>query len=191
MNTDTDNFEILFFNATPGNDGAAFEKLTHVGRPIDCLHAAAENSFDLVAIFNKHRSLKECGALIELCTTLKRSIPTMNIPLLCLLPLKHRQLLEQLHNTGVEYVMFYDPRDPDLKHHIDAALADWPEACTLSKILSDICPHINYSPISGHKEIIYCKAYWNRLVLGSYRLRHLCETSTHKICEYYNAPKFI
>jgi hypothetical protein len=191
MKPDNDNFEILFFNATPANDGGAFKKSTHVTNPVDCLHAAAENSFDLVAIFNKHKSLQECGALLELCATLKRNTQTMHMPLLCLLPLKHRQLLERLQNAGVEYVMFYDPRDPDLKHHIDAALADWPEACTLSRILSNICPHINYVPISGHKEIIYCKAYRNRLVLGSYRLRHLCETSNHKICEYFNAPKFI
>ena len=191
MRSDNDNYEILFFNSSPGIEDGASKKLTLVSSPMDCFHEAAENTFDLVAVFNKHRSLKECNPLLELCAALKRNTRTLHIPLLCLLPLKHRQLLEQLQKTGVEYVMFYDPRDPDLKHHIDAALADRPEACTLSRILSNMCPHINYAPISRHKEIIYCKAYRNRLVLGSYRLRHLCETSNHKICEYFNAPRFI
>jgi len=191
MQSDTNNYEILFFNSSPGIEDRAFKTLTLVKSPIDCLHEAAENTYDLVAIFNEHRSLQEYDALLELCSTLKRNPHTMHIPLLCLLPLKHRQLLEQLQNTGVEYVMFYDPHDPDLKNHIETSLVNWPEKYKLSRILSNICPHINYFPISWHKEIIYCRAYRNRLVLGSYRLRHLCETSNHKICEYFNSPKFI
>ncbi len=191
MRSDNDNYEILFFNSSPGIEDGALKKLTLVNSPIDCLHEAAENTFDLVAIFNKHRSLQDSNALLELCATLKRSTHTLHTPLLCFLPLKHRQLLEQLQNTGVEYVMFYDPRDPDLKNHIETSLAGWPEECELSRILSNICPHINYVPITGPKEIIYCRAYRNRLVLGSYRLGHLCETSNHKNCEYFNSPKFI
>lgn len=191
MRSNNDNYEILFFNSSPDIEDGTFKKMTLVSSPIDCFHEAAENSFDLVAVFNKQRSLKECHPLFELCAALKRNIHTMHIPLLCLLPLKHRQLLEQLQNTGVEYAMFYDPRNPDLKNHIETSLAGWPEECRLNRILSNICPHINYVPITGPKEIIYCRAYRNRLVLGSYRLRHLCEISNHKICEYFNSPKLI
>lgn len=114
----------------------------------------------------------------------------MHIPLLCLLPSKHRKLLEHLQNAGVEYAMFHDLRDPNLKNHVETLLVDSSEECKIERILSDICPHINHFPISEHKEILYCGAYRNRLVLGSYRLRHLCETSNHKICEYFKCPKF-
>lgn len=191
MRSTNQNYEILFFNCSRSFDDGAFKRLTQVSNPIDCLHEAAEHTYDLVAIFSEHRSLQRCGALIELCSGLKGNPLTMRIPLLCLLPIKQRQLLERLQDVGVEYVMFYDPRDPDLKNHIETSLVDWPEECKLSKVLSNICPHINYFPIIEDKEIIYCRAYRNRLVLGSYRLRHLCETSSHKTCEYFNSPEFI
>lgn len=189
MQSDNNNYKILFFNSTLGIDVPTFKNLTLVNSPIDCLHKATENIYDLVAIFHEHRSHIEYDALVELCSALKRNIHTMHIPLLCLLPLKHRKLIEHLQDAGVEYVMFYNPRDPNLKNHIETLLVDSPEECKIGKILSDICPRINYFPMSGHKEILYCGAYRNRLVLGSYRLRHLCETSNQKSCEYFNFPK--
>jgi hypothetical protein len=44
---------------------------------------------------------------------------TMQIPLPFLFPSRHRKLHEHLQDAGVEYVMFYDPRDPNFKHHIE------------------------------------------------------------------------
>ena len=190
MRSDNNNYKILLFNSTLGVDARTCKNPILVNSPIDCLHKATENTFDLVAIFHEYRLFRECDALVELCSTLKRNIHTMHIPLLCILPLKHRKLLEHLQDAGVEYVMFHNPRDSDLMNHMESLLVDLSEECKIDRILSDICPHINYFPISRHKEILYCGAYRNRLVLGPYRLRHLCEISDHKICQYFKCPKF-
>ena len=189
MQRNNNNYKILFFNSTPDADEHLLSKLTLVNNPIDCLYEAAENTYDLVVIFHECRSFIERDALIELCSTLKRNKPTVHIPFLLLLPSRHRKMIEHLQNAGVEYVRFYDPCDPDLKHHIETLLKEPPKEWRIDKILADICPHINYFPMSRHKEILYCSAYRNRLVLGSYRLKHLCERSIHKICQYFKCPK--
>lgn len=171
-------------------DDWPYGNLTLVNSPATCLHKATENNYDLISISHEYRSLKARHALVELCSMLKRNRYTLHIPLLSLLPSRHREMLEQLHNVGVEYARFYDPRDPDSQNHLESLLAKPSEECMIGRILSGICPHINYFPISRDKEILYCGAYRNRLVLGSPRLSHFCETFNHKNCPYFNCPKF-
>lgn len=190
MQSTNNNYKILFFNPALNINEQLFNKLTLVTNPIDCFHEATEHTYDLVVIFHEYKSVKERDTLIELCSTLKRNTYTMHTPFLLLLPSRHRKLLEHLRDAGVEYAVFYDPCDPNLKNHIETLLKDPPKECAIEKILADICPYINYIPTSRHKEISYCGAYRNRLVLGSYRLRHLCEISDHKICQYFNCPRF-
>lgn len=191
MQSDSKNYKILLFHSSMRFDDRPYGNLTLVNSPVSCLNKATENNYNLIAIFHEYRSFKERHALVELCSMLKINRYTLHIPLISLLTSKHRELLEQLHEAGVEYVRFYDPRDPNLKNHIETLLVNPTEECKISRIISGICPHINYLPISRHKEILYCSAYRNRLVLGSYRLRHLCETSNHKNCPYFKCPRFI
>jgi hypothetical protein len=185
------NYKILLFPSSMCFDDWPYGNLTLVNNPATCLHKATENNYDFIVIFHQFRSLKERHALVELCSMLKRNRYTLHIPLLCLLPYRHREILEQLHDVGVEYVRLYDPRDPNLKNHIESLLAKPSEECKIGRILSGICPHINYFSIGQkNQEILYCGAYRNRLVLGSYRLRHLCETFNHRNCQYFNYPIF-
>jgi hypothetical protein len=189
MGSSNNNYMILYINSTVGVDERFSGKLTLVNNPTDCFIKATKNTYDLLAIFLEHGSFDDRDALVELCFKLKNNIHTMQIPLFFLFPSRHRKLLEHLQDAGVEYVMFYDPHDPNFKNHIENLLVNLPEECKIDKILYDICPHINYLPISRRKEILCCGAYRNRLVLGSYRLKNLCEISNHKICQYFKCPK--
>jgi len=190
VESDNKNYKILLFPSSMCFDDWPYGNLTLVNSPATCLHKATENNYDLISISHEYRSLKARHALVELCSMLKRNRYTLHIPLLSLLPSRHREMLEQLHNVGVEYARFYDPRDPDSQNHLESLLAKPSEECMIGRILSGICPHINYFPISRDKEILYCGAYRNRLVLGSPRLSHFCETFNHKNCPYFNCPKF-
>jgi hypothetical protein len=190
MRSYDNNYKILLFHSSICFDTWPYGNLTLVNSPASCLKKATENNYNLIAIFHEYRSFKERHAIVELCSMLKINQYTLHIPIIALLTSKHRELLEQLHEAGVKYARFYDPSDPNLKNHIKTLLVNPPEECKISRIMSGICPHINYFPISGHREILYCSAYRNRLVLDSYRLRHLCETSNHKNCQYFNCPKF-
>jgi hypothetical protein len=191
MQSYSKNYNILLFPSSMCFDDWPYGNLTLVNSPVSCLNKATENNYDLIAIFHEYWSLRERDALVELCSMLKRNSHALHTPLLSLLPSRHRKLLELLQDAGVEYVRFYDPRDPDSQNHIQSLLAKPSEECKIGRIFSGICPHINYFPIGQkNKEILYCGAYRNRLVLGSPRLSHFCETFNHKNCPYFKCPKF-
>ncbi|MBU0987607.1 MAG: hypothetical protein KKH68_10180 [Proteobacteria bacterium] len=181
---------ILLYDSTISADDRLLNEWTIVNSPATCLQRSTEKNYELIVIFQKLRLLKERFAMVELCSILKQNRPTQHLPLLCLLPSKHRGLLEQLQNAGTEYAKFYNPVEPLSKAHLKSLLAKPSEDCRIGWILSGICPHINYFPISERQEIMYCGAYRNRLVLGSHRLIHVCETSNHKTCQYFKCPKF-
>jgi hypothetical protein len=189
MPADDRNYKILLYNSTLEPDDQVLDEFASANSPATCIQKATNNTYDLIAIFHNYRSLKERFALVELCSILKKSYHSRHIPLLCLLPSIHRELLEQLQNVQVEYARFYDPGGPDLKDHLKSRLARPSEDCTIETILSAICPHINYFPISRHQEMLYCGAYRNRLVLGPHRLKHSCQTINHKNCQYFKCPK--
>ncbi len=191
MKTDIKTHQILLYHYTSDFNGHFLDDLTVVKSPATCLQKATRHTYELIVIFQKFRSMNERLALIELCSTLKKSRYSKHIPLLCILPSKHRGLLEQLQNAGVEYVRFYIQNDPIPKENIASLLAKPSEDCTVDRILPEICPYINYFPISRHQEILYCGAYRNRLVLGPHRLKYSCETMNHKNCQYFKCPKFI
>jgi len=183
--------KILLFHSRICFDTWPYGNLTLVNSPATCLHKATENTYDLITIFHEYRSLKERDSLVELCSMLKRNSHTLHIPLLSLLPSRHRKLLEFLQNTGVEYTRFYDATNPNWQNYIESLVAEPSEECKIDRILSEICPHINYLPIGQkNQEILHCGAYRNRLVLGSPRLSHFCETFNHKNCPYFNCLKF-
>ncbi len=183
------NHQVLFYNYSERLNGNVTGDLTVVNSPATCLQRITRQTYELIIIFPKFRSLNEHLALIELCSTLKKSRYSKHVPLLCILPSKHRELLEQLQNVGVDYVRFYFRNDAAAKIPIESLLVKPTEDCAVARILSEICPHINYFPISRHQEILYCGAYRNRLVLGPHRLRHSCETMNHNNCEYFKCPK--
>ncbi len=191
MQADNRDYEILLYNSTLELDDQVLDEFALANSPAACIEKATSRTYDLIAIFHNNRLLKERFALVELCSILKKNYHSRRFPLLCLLPSKHRGLLEQLQNVHVEYAGFYDPGDPNLKEHLTALLARPSEDCAIEKILSGICPHINCFPISRHQEMLYCGAYQNRLVLGPHRLKHACQTINHKNCRYFKCPKLI
>ncbi|MDA3787537.1 MAG: hypothetical protein PF503_03440 [Desulfobacula sp.] len=168
----------------------ADEGLTLVTSPISCLNKAMEKPYDLIAICFDLVCLRERDALVELCTALKKNRYTRQIPILAILPFKHRKLLENIRDAGVEYVKFYDLKDLNSESGIKTLVMPTAEECRISRVLSKICPYINYSPISRHQEILFCGAYLNRMVIATYRLKHYCEKSNYENCEYFKNPKF-
>jgi len=191
MQSDTDNYTTLLFNSSVDFNGLFSGKVTLVNDTTTCLRRTTVENYDFIAILFDHRNLKEQNAYIELCSILKGNQATSHIPILALLPSIHRKLLAQLQDIGIEYVRFYDSGNLNSKHHVETLLAKPSEECKIDRILSDICPHINYFRTNGNQEILYCGAYRNRMVLGSCRLSHFCESSNHTQCRHFNCPRFI
>jgi len=166
------------------------EGLRVVASPIACLNEVTLKSFDLVAVSFHHVTLKEREALVELCSVLRKNPLTSNTLLVCLLPCLHRDLLSSLENAGVEHVMLLESLDSSLDGRLQAFAETRSGVSSIESILTKICPYITYVPISRRREILYCRAYRNRLVLGPYLLSLYCETPDHIECPYYREPKF-
>lgn len=181
---------VLLYKSGTDFSFTADEGLTLVTSPISCLNKATEKPYDLIAICFDLVCLRESDALVELCTALKKNRYTRQIPLFALLPFKHRKLLESLRDAGVEYVKFYDLKELNSKSSAKILAMPPAEECRTGRVLSEICPYINYFAISRHQEILFCGAYLNRMVIASYRLKHYCERANYENCEYFKNPKF-
>ena len=190
MEASSKKHKTLLYKSTADSICTTVEELTLVGSPVSCLSTATEIDYDLIVISFDQSSLRARDALVELCSALKRNNHTMQTPVLCLLSSKHRKLLKQLRDAGVEYVMFSNKRDLKTLENCLVTLTSGPsEEFKMDRIIPGICPYINYFPINRHQEILYCGAYRNRLVLGSYLLSNYCETLNYKKCEYFKNPK--
>ena len=166
------------------------ESLNVVASPMACLNEVTRKSFDLVAVSFHQITLRERDALVELCSVLRKNPHSADTFLLCLVPSRHRALLTSLQDAGVNYVMLLESPDGSLANRLHLFAENRSGAYSIEKILAEICPYINYVPISRRREILYCQAYYNRLVLGPYLLNLYCETPNHINCPYYMEPKF-
>ncbi len=170
--------------------GPAPGSLGVVTSPIACFNEVTQKSFDLVAVSFHQITLKERAALVELCSALRKNPHSADTLLLCIVSSCHRNLLTALKDAGVNYVMLLESPDGSLANRLQLFAENRSGAYPIEKILVEICPYINYVPISRRREILYCRAYYNRLVLGPYLLNLYCETPNHINCPYYMEPKF-
>lgn len=181
--------KILLYASTTSLIGDDFKEITVVTSPAACLDQATEKEYDLIVIMFDLGFLKGRKAIVELCLALRRNHHTIHVPLLCVLPSKHRDLLKRLQAAKVKYVMILDPKDRIRQSQLEIFASSPSQKYEINRILSEVCPHIHYFPINCDKEILYCGAYRSRLVLGTYRLKQYCENNNHVNCEYFQNPR--
>ena len=128
--------------------------------------------------------LRDREVLVELCAALKRNEHIV----LALLDSKHRQLVETLERVRVDFVRFVGnvelTSDQLLKVGAQLGPVDRPRSQ-----LAALCPFLHYDPLDVQHELVTCGAYLDRMVLGGRRLRTICETENHLLCEYYLVPR--
>ncbi|MDA3895590.1 MAG: hypothetical protein PF482_05515 [Desulfobacteraceae bacterium] len=151
--------------------------------PIQCMEKAFTENYALIVIQFAAQTIKQRYALIELCAVLKRNQQTHHIPIMALLPIKHRLLLENLSKVNVEYAkIITDQADEKDIRYFDTE-------DSLSRHLSGLCPFLEYQAIDSSREMTVCKAYYSRLVITGNRLKQTCHHPDFKICPYFQLPK--
>ncbi|MEW5912552.1 MAG: hypothetical protein AB1814_08355 [Thermodesulfobacteriota bacterium] len=162
--------------------------LEALASPIAFLARALEGDPGRLAVFLEWSSAQERSTLLELCAVLRRSPATKSVPLGCLLPERHREVLAGLQQAAVCWVSFPAANQPLLSTLLSApgfACEPW---LRVEEVLREICPHLNYLPVEGGREMCVCGAYRNRMVLGRKTLHDLCQESEHRNCPYFLDP---
>jgi hypothetical protein len=159
-----------------------------VSSPIACLAKALDGKPRIIVIHFAEPANGEREPLVELCGVLKRNSRTKRTPILALLHSRHRKLLEDLEQAGVEYVKYVG--DTPLNSLLMNGLIGTPGPDDLlERQLARVCPYLHYSPIDSEREMVVCGAYLDRLVLGKKWLHMLCEHEAHLRCEYFLNPR--
>lgn len=183
--------KILICRPTEKFEIQKMQGVTIAGDPLTCLSTATEKHFGLIIICFSVRMIPAWESLLTLCECLTKNTHTKNIPVLGFSDVPHRGLICKMADAGVKYAKIQE----------SAALID-PEALLylvqintpsvqIKKILNLFCPFLDYAPIDDRCELITCKGYRNRLVLGGARLHEVCETGNHLHCDYFINAKVI
>lgn len=159
-----------------------------VSSPIQCFNLAATSKPDLIVIHFGDTSIQERAALVELAGTLKQNRYTRKTPILALLTLKHRRLIEDLACAEIDYLKQLGAAKVDSKHIRDI-LQNLGSGDRPVRHLQVLCPFIHYRKIDSRHEMTVCGAYRDRMVLGGRRLREICQTENHHHCEYNLNPR--
>jgi hypothetical protein len=159
-----------------------------VRSPVRCLDKAVDGDPDIIAVRFARMPIPEREALVELCTVLKRNSRTRRIPILALLHVRHRKLMEELDQAGVDYIKFIGEAPSSLPPITELFDALGPEDL-LERQLALVCPYLHYSAIDARREMIVCGAYLDRMVLGGKWLHDVCESESHLRCDYFLNPR--
>ncbi len=169
------------------SDGSA--EVVVARTPNSCMHKALKETFDLIAVIFTRGLLREHKALVALCAALRRNPDTAKVPLLAILTSRHPLVLKWLRHVGVQYGIIVQHEKMVLQEYLELLPFQPTDEHKLERILSQICPYINYIPVALTKEVACCGAYSNCLIMGRYQLKQCCKTERHKECEYYKNPR--
>lgn len=156
--------------------------------PISFLARAMEGRCGRLVVFLEWSTRLEKETLLELCAVLRTSPVTRDLVLGCILHEQHREILAGLSKAEVGWVSFFSADQPILPTMLMPPESGDERWLRLDNVLREICPHLNYLPQVGGREMCVCGAYRNRMVLGQGTLRDLCQVARHDNCPYFLEP---
>lgn len=159
-----------------------------VRSPTQCLDRAIEGKPRIIVVRFGPMLIQQRDALVELCVVLKRNTRTRKAPLLALLHEKHRGLIEDLKQAGVDFVKFI--ADTPLRSSLMVIMIDGlGTEDRVERQLTMLCPCLHYDALDASHEMTVCGAYLDRMVLGGKWLHEVCETENHLTCKYFLNPR--
>lgn len=158
-----------------------------VSNPLICLDRAGRGNGNIVVVNFCDIAAGQYTSFVEFISIMKNG-PASDHPIVALLRLRHRVLLDALATAGADFALMLGERAPDSQYLQNALRTLGPED-RIEHHLNHICPHINYSMIDSRLELVLCGAYLNRMVLGESRVHATCATKAYRSCEYYLNPR--
>ncbi|MBC8434391.1 MAG: hypothetical protein H8D96_20985 [Desulfobacterales bacterium] len=165
------------------------EEVTITRSQLTCMSEATARFFELIMICFSTRNISDRSGIIELCTCLKNHPLTKKTPLFASMDHLHRDITLQMQNAGLDFVEIRRPKEHIDPGYIFNLVRNGGVSIRTDRILAQLCPFLNYTPIDIRSELITCRAYQNHMVLGGRRLREVCEADSHLHCEYFLNPR--
>jgi two-component system, OmpR family, alkaline phosphatase synthesis response regulator PhoP len=153
-----------------------------------CLDRAVEGNPGIIVVRFGPMLIQQRDTLMKLCVALKGNRRTRKSPLLALLHEKHRALIENLKNAGVDFVKVIAQKRLSsslMSEIVDGLSTDDRVELQLTKL----CPYLHYDALDASHEMTVCGAYLDRMVLGGKWLHEVCETGNHSSCKYFLNPR--
>ena len=176
--------EQLIYNPAPPADWSGVPGIWVSGNPVEFLERATRGSAGGLVVYVQGGSLRQRQEAVELCAALGRHPVASRLPLAAVVSQRHRGLLASLELAGVKRVVF---RPAGAKLPVRPGPEN--SGQSLAMVLDEICPFQNHQPVDQQRELAYCGAYLNRLVLGRDRVLDVCENPSHRVCPFYLAPR--
>jgi hypothetical protein len=159
-----------------------------VGSTTQCLDRAVEGKPGIIVVRFGPLLIQQRDALVELCFVLKQNSRTGKSPLLALLHEKHRALLGDLKNAGVDFIK-YIAEKPLTPFLIIKMIDRLSTEDRVDRQLTLLCPYLHYDALDACHEMTVCGAYLDRMVLGGTWLHKICETEHHSTCKHFLNPR--
>lgn len=165
------------------------ENVTMTSTLLTCLSEATQRDFELILVNFSTRPISKRSGIIELFTCLKNSHLTGETPLFASMETLHRDMIVKMKNAGVNFLKIHPPKATIAPEQMLRVIQSKDASVGIDRFLARLCPFLNYSAIDDQVELITCRAYRNRMVLGGKRLHEICETEGYLHCEYYLNPR--
>ena len=156
--------------------------------PLACLNEATGGDYGLIVVSFSTRTVSARGETIELCKYLKNNPLTTRTPLVVTMEVPHRGIAVALKNSGVELLEVRSPEAPVDPERLKSLVHGGEASIYIDRVLTRMCPFLNYNPVDDQRELITCRAYRNRMVLGGRRLHEVCEVSDYSHCDIFLHP---
>jgi len=180
---------ILMCHLFESHEIVTSENVTMTRTLLTCLSEATQRDFGLILVNFSTRPISERCGIMELLTCLKNNALTGETPLFVSMETLHRDIVVKLKNVGVDFIKIHPPKATIEPEQILRVIQSKDASVRIDRFLTRLCPFLNYSAIDDQVELISCRAYRNRMVLGGKRLHEICETEDHLHCEYYLNPR--
>jgi hypothetical protein len=154
--------------------------------PLQCLNRAGAGG-PILVVFSTATRIQR-NEMLELVGMLKNNASTRRQEIIALLSSRHRELIEALAGKGTDFIVVRS-EIPD-SDGIDSMLRELSIKDAPQRHLQEMCPYIEYMPFDSDGELMVCKAYKRRLVIGPARMHSMCEQAVHAGCEYFMSPRF-
>lgn len=165
------------------------DEVTITRNVLTCLNETTQGNFALIMICFSTRLVFINNDVIELCRCLKNNPLTREKPVFALADIPHLGVAVQMREAEVDFMEIRRAdKAVEPKYLMGLVLKD-DGSIRMDRVLARMCPFLSYIPVDERCELITCRAYRNRLVLGGRRLHEICETADHSHCEYFINPR--